>query len=238
MGFLGTSDASRRTLLGATLLIFATTTTNAEDVKTPAQSSEANQSAATEQSGPPEKQISEAASPDARAPHEKPPPKKRAARSREPKLSEKTDADLSARKPPPPSESLNPQRAKFTRVKTEGTGAGQAQDESDKVVTPPAPPASSSSPAVATAGSASESDAKLRERVQATLLNDRKLPYTARLVGVSVKQGTITLSGEVNTDYERTRVNQVVDRVRGKHDVVNRISVRNRSPESVQATAR
>jgi hypothetical protein len=227
-------------IVGAALLLADSDEGFAQDAKPApkqADATDAANSRPSEAESPPDAQARSAPEGATRDDTAKAPRAKRARKEREPRTGEKSDADLAARKPPPATETLDPKRAKFTPVKTQGTGAGQAHDESGKLATPPNPTASNPAP-VAAAPAENESDEKLRERVQARLLADRKLPYTARMVSVAVKKGVITLTGEVNTDYERTRVTQAVDGMRGRHDVINQISVRNRSPESVQAISR
>lgn len=80
-------------------------------------------------------------------------------------------------------------------------------------------------------------DEALREQVQAALLKNPSLSYTARLVRVAVKDGEITLTGQLNTQHEKMDVEHAVEKVRGNHTVHNQLRVRSRNGQPADAPA-
>ncbi len=73
-------------------------------------------------------------------------------------------------------------------------------------------------------------DEALRERVQSELLKNGSLSYTGRLVRVSVQGGEITLTGQLDTQYEKLHVERAVERVRGQHVLHNQLTLRSPTP--------
>ncbi len=171
---------------------------------------------------------------------------------------ETSKADV-ADKSPSASNDSQQKRAKARRAKvSEAAQRGELEQRNHQPATAPitaldptlepssAPGATTSEPPVAdpnlrrvppvlkrqpTAANEAANDQALRERVQASLLQNSALPYTARLVSVAVKNGEITLRGQLNTHHEKVTVERAVAQVRGDHIVHNELLVR--SPSAV-----
>lgn len=68
-------------------------------------------------------------------------------------------------------------------------------------------------------------DDLLYDRVIRKLVNDRKLKTNA--LNVSVKEAIVTVSGKVESETLRRRVEKVVKKIKGVKGVVNRVRARN-----------
>jgi osmotically-inducible protein OsmY len=63
-----------------------------------------------------------------------------------------------------------------------------------------------------------------------------ELPYSSQMIRVVVKDGWLTLEGDVEWDYQRVRAEQAVRRIRGLKGVINKIGIKPRlAPTDIKA---
>jgi osmotically-inducible protein OsmY len=87
-------------------------------------------------------------------------------------------------------------------------------------------PRADSAPApAAAAATAAMSDAEIADKVYAEILNDESLRYDAAEVGLTVRDGVVTLLGIVHRDTIRLRMAQVARHASGGCRIVNLITV-------------
>lgn len=70
-----------------------------------------------------------------------------------------------------------------------------------------------------------ESELRLRERIQAELGRRASLSYTAQRVSVAVKRRNVVLSGDVRTEREKGEVQKIVESIDGVRRVTNQLAV-------------
>lgn len=73
----------------------------------------------------------------------------------------------------------------------------------------------------------SESEVRLRERIQSALVRQKSLSYTAKHVSVAVDKSDVTLEGDVRTAREKADVQAIVEKVQGVRRVHNKLGVIN-----------
>jgi hypothetical protein len=71
-------------------------------------------------------------------------------------------------------------------------------------------------------------DEKITNDIKSALSNDKTLSFSAKNIDIAVKNGKVTLSGEINNDLEKNRVEEIVKNVNGVAFVYNKLHVKHK----------